>query len=78
MDTSVMEEKQFNPRLSKTKVEFVEIMNNLNLPYPKQIGEVYFNNLRFNLFFKKFLMFKQIKLCQLIKCAACITCLPNW
>jgi len=38
-----MEEKQFNPRLSKTKAEFVEIMNNLNLPYPKQIGEFYFH-----------------------------------
>ena len=36
--TTVGEEKQHNPRLSKTKTEFVEIMKNLNLPYPKQIG----------------------------------------
>ncbi|XP_067928460.1 uncharacterized protein [Watersipora subatra] len=35
--TTVGEEKQFNPRLSKTKEEFIELMNNLNLPYPKQI-----------------------------------------
>ena len=27
-----------NPRLSKPKSDFVEIMKNLNLPYPKQIG----------------------------------------
>lgn len=37
--TTVAEEKQFNPRLTKPKTEFVEIMKNLNLPYPKQIGE---------------------------------------
>jgi len=28
-----------NPRLSKPKSDFVEIMKNLNLPYPKQIGK---------------------------------------
>ncbi len=33
------EEKQFNPRLTKTKEEFIKIMDNLNLPYPKKIGE---------------------------------------
>jgi sulfur dioxygenase len=38
-ETTVAEEKEFNPRLSKSLEEFVEIMNNLNLPYPKQIGE---------------------------------------
>ena len=32
------EEKAMNPRLSKPKSDFVEIMKNLNLPYPKQIG----------------------------------------
>ena len=37
--TSVMEEKQFNPRLTKTKEEFIKIMDNLNLPYPKKIGK---------------------------------------
>jgi hypothetical protein len=40
METTVAEEKEFNPRLSQTLDEFVEIMNNLNLPYPKQIGEL--------------------------------------
>ncbi|XP_058874664.1 persulfide dioxygenase ETHE1, mitochondrial-like [Acipenser ruthenus] len=37
--SSVGEERKFNPRLTKTLSEFVEIMNNLALPYPKQIGE---------------------------------------
>jgi sulfur dioxygenase len=35
--TSVAEEKALNPRLTKSKAEFVEIMANLNLPLPKQI-----------------------------------------
>lgn len=35
--SSVGEEKQFNPRLTKSKEEFIEIMNNLGLPYPKKI-----------------------------------------
>lgn len=32
------EESRLNPRLTKTEDQFVEIMNNLNLDYPKQIG----------------------------------------
>nr|XP_032518288.1 persulfide dioxygenase ETHE1, mitochondrial [Danaus plexippus plexippus]XP_032518289.1 persulfide dioxygenase ETHE1, mitochondrial [Danaus plexippus plexippus]XP_032518290.1 persulfide dioxygenase ETHE1, mitochondrial [Danaus plexippus plexippus]XP_032518291.1 persulfide dioxygenase ETHE1, mitochondrial [Danaus plexippus plexippus] len=40
--TSVDEEKKHNPRLTKTLPEFIDIMNNLNLPYPKMIGELYF------------------------------------
>lgn len=35
--TSVAEEKAHNPRLTKDKAGFVELMNNLNLPYPKKI-----------------------------------------
>jgi len=35
--TTVGEEKVHNPRLSKSKEVFVDIMNNLNLAYPKQI-----------------------------------------
>lgn len=35
--SSVEEEKRLNPRLTKTKPEFVELMANLNLPYPKKI-----------------------------------------
>eukprot|EP00892_Ulva_mutabilis_P012156 jgi/Ulvmu1/9312/UM050_0061.1 len=35
--STIGEEKQFNPRLTKPKAEFVEIMANLNLPYPKKI-----------------------------------------
>lgn len=37
MESSVWEEKTYNPRLTKTKEEFINIMNNLNLPYPKKI-----------------------------------------
>lgn len=36
--TTVQEEKQFNPRLTKSEDEFIEIMNNLGLDYPKMIG----------------------------------------
>lgn len=39
--SSVLEEKTYNPRLTKPKVEFVKLMNNLNLPYPKKIGKKY-------------------------------------
>lgn len=36
--TTVGEEKQFNARLAgKTRGEFVEIMNNLKLDYPRKI-----------------------------------------
>lgn len=37
MSSSIGEEKQFNPRLTKSKEEFVKIMENLNLAYPKKI-----------------------------------------
>lgn len=37
--TTVAEEKGMNPRLTKPKDQFVKIMENLNLPYPKQIGK---------------------------------------
>lgn len=36
--SSVGEERKFNPRLTKSLAEFVNIMNNLNLPKPKKIG----------------------------------------
>lgn len=39
--TTVAEEKVLNPRLSKSLEEFVAIMDNLNLPYPKMIGNVF-------------------------------------
>ncbi|KAJ8289706.1 hypothetical protein GJAV_G00004350 [Gymnothorax javanicus] len=35
--STVTEERKFNPRLTKTLDEFVNIMNNLNLPKPAQI-----------------------------------------
>lgn len=37
--TTVAEEKALNPRLTKTLEEFVNLMNNLNLPYPKMIDK---------------------------------------
>nr|ACO11529.1 hydroxyacylglutathione hydrolase 3, mitochondrial precursor [Caligus rogercresseyi] len=37
MFTSVAEEKEHNPRLTKTKEEFVKIMDGLGLAYPKKI-----------------------------------------
>lgn len=40
--TTVDEEKRLNPRLTKTLEEFIEIMDNLNLSYPKMIGNVFF------------------------------------
>jgi len=40
MVSSVAEEKKLNLRLTKSEAEFVDIMNNLNLPYPKFIGEL--------------------------------------
>ncbi|PAV80917.1 hypothetical protein WR25_06909 isoform B [Diploscapter pachys] len=41
LQTSVAEEKALNPRLTKSEDEFAEIMNNLNLPNPKQMGEIF-------------------------------------
>ncbi|CAG5096884.1 Oidioi.mRNA.OKI2018_I69.XSR.g14828.t1.cds [Oikopleura dioica] len=37
--SSVHEEKQFNPRLTKSETEFVDIMENLGLAYPKMIDK---------------------------------------
>ena len=37
--SSVKEEKLFNPRLTKSLEEFISIMDNLKLPYPKKIDE---------------------------------------
>ena len=37
--TTVGEEKQHNPRLTKSKEEFIALMAGLGLPYPKKIDE---------------------------------------
>jgi sulfur dioxygenase len=37
--SSIGEEKKFNPRLTKSEAEFIQIMDNLNLPAPKKIKE---------------------------------------
>ncbi|XP_071809886.1 persulfide dioxygenase ETHE1, mitochondrial-like isoform X3 [Asterias amurensis] len=37
--TTVAEEKKHNARLTKTKEEFIQIMEQLNLPYPKAIDK---------------------------------------
>lgn len=44
-ETSVAEEKKFNPRLTKDVDEFIKIMENLNLPRPAQIGKNFFFSL---------------------------------
>ena len=48
--TSVLEEKTHNPRLTKSLEEFVNIMNNLNLSYPKQIDRALPANLQCGLY----------------------------
>ncbi|BFY99618.1 hypothetical protein BsWGS_02658 [Bradybaena similaris] len=35
--STIGEELRFNPRLSRPKNEFIEVMSKMNLPYPKQI-----------------------------------------
>ena len=35
--TTVREEKMYNPRLTKSENDFVALMGNLNLAYPKKI-----------------------------------------
>ncbi|RUS82764.1 hypothetical protein EGW08_009464 [Elysia chlorotica] len=37
--STVEEEVKFNPRLKRSKSEFIQIMSNLKLPYPKQIDK---------------------------------------
>jgi sulfur dioxygenase len=37
LESTVGEEKKFNPRLSKSESEFINIMDNLGLPYPAKI-----------------------------------------
>ncbi|CAH8846361.1 unnamed protein product [Trichobilharzia szidati] len=44
--TTVGEEKVHNPRLTKSKQEFVKIMNELNLPKPKQMDRAIPLNLK--------------------------------
>ncbi|XP_061397431.1 persulfide dioxygenase ETHE1, mitochondrial [Musca vetustissima] len=39
MESSVFEEKKYNPRLTKSLEEFINIMDNLNLAYPKKIDK---------------------------------------
>lgn len=44
--SSVAEEKAHNPRLTKPRPEFIELMANLGLPYPKQIDRALPANLK--------------------------------
>jgi len=48
--STVFEEKNFNPRLTKTKEEFIKIMDNLNLPRPAKIDEAVPANLKCGIF----------------------------
>jgi hypothetical protein len=47
---SIGEEKRNNPRLTKSREEFIELMRNLNLPHPKQIARSLPANMKVNLF----------------------------
>jgi hypothetical protein len=49
--TTVGEEKHYNPRLTKPLDEFVNIMENLNLPYPKMMGKCKVVKLLFVVYF---------------------------
>lgn len=40
MNSTIGEEKKHNPRLTKSREEFVQIMADLKLCYPKQIGKM--------------------------------------
>lgn len=44
--SSIGEEKRYNLRLTKPKEEFIKIMDNLGLPYPKKIDVAGPANLR--------------------------------
>lgn len=56
--STVGEERKFNPRLTKSMDEFVNIMKNLNIPKPKKIGnETFAETLTFSSFHKQLLTF---------------------
>ena len=38
--STILEEKIHNPRLTKSREEFIKIMTELKLSYPKQIGNI--------------------------------------
>ncbi|XP_015791741.2 persulfide dioxygenase ETHE1, mitochondrial-like [Tetranychus urticae] len=44
--STIGEEKKFNPRMVTSKEEFIEIMENLNLDYPKMLDEAVPKNMR--------------------------------
>ena len=48
--SSIGEERLLNPRLTKSRAEFISIMQNLNLPKPKQIDAAVPANLKCGVF----------------------------
>lgn len=47
--STIGEEKKWNPRLNdKSKQQYIELMNNLNLPYPKMIDKALVYNQKFS------------------------------
>lgn len=48
--STIAEERSLNPRLTKDEKGFIEIMDNLNLPYPKKIDEAMPANLECGIF----------------------------
>lgn len=72
LESTVAEEKQLNPRLSKNLEEFVEIMENLKLAHPKKIGKFNSSKCEFEVRLK---FFFQTLLSQLTENAASMTSL---
>jgi sulfur dioxygenase len=48
--STIGEERALNPRLTKSRAEFITIMQNLNLPKPKQIDTAVPANLKCGVF----------------------------
>lgn len=42
LESTVWEEKRLNPRLTKPLEQFIQLMDNLNLPHPKKIGDYHY------------------------------------
>lgn len=71
LESSVAEEKRYNPRLTKDIDTFIQIMENLNLPKPKMIGKwplVKTTNILSIIFY--FIHFLSLFLCAIL-CSIC-------
>lgn len=55
LSSSIFEEKNFNKRLTKSRNDFVKLMSELNLPYPKKIDSSLPANLVCGIHFEEYL-----------------------